>query len=98
MSQPVLNVSLEEIKKEILHLIEWLKKTSVRRQSWATPLLVFAQEFQALANMQPLDPTRIRDLTSRLRQHIIDHLLKGFDDVVWHAEALEHLANEHNDA
>jgi hypothetical protein len=98
MPQPVLNVSLEEIKHEIIRLIGWLERDLVRRIHWNPPLLVFAREFQTLADGQPLDAARIQDFISRLRQHIISHCLKGFDPDIWHAEALERLARGHHDA
>ena len=94
MTQPVLNVSLEEIRQEILRLIGWLESALVRHPSWAPSVLVLAREFQTLATEQPLDAVRIRDFTNRIRQHIISHHLKGFDDVIWHAEALERLAGK----
>jgi hypothetical protein len=95
MPHPVLNVSLEEIRQEALRLSRWLETTRVH---WAPPLLVFAREFQTLANEQPLDADRIQNFISRLQQHIISHRLKGFDDVMWHAEALERLARGQHDA
>jgi hypothetical protein len=97
MAQPVLNLSLEEVRQEVIRLIAWLESAAAHR-SWAAPMLVFAREFQALASEQPLDAVRIRDFTVRLRQHIVTHHLKGFDDVIWYAEALERLAGGHADA
>jgi len=61
-------------------------------------MLVFAREFQVLAGEQPLDYTRIQDFTSRLRHHILSHHLKGLEDIIWHAQALERLARGHHDA
>ena len=89
MSHPVLKASIEEIRQEVLRLIGWLESTPTY---WAPPLLVFAREFHTLANEHPLDAVRIQDFIARLRHHIISHRLKGFDDVIWHAEALERLS------
>lgn len=54
--------------------------------------LALAIEFQTLATEEPLDLLRIRDFMSRLRQHIVDHRLKGFEPFIWDVEALEYLA------
>ena len=97
MSQPILNVSLEEVRREVLRLIAWLEG-ALLRHSWAAPMLVFAREFQTLASEQPVDAVRIRDFTVRLSQHIISHRLKGFEDVIWYAEALKRLAGGHDAA
>jgi hypothetical protein len=83
MPSPLLKVSLEEIRQEILVLIEWLESASVRHQAWAPGFLVFAREFQTMAAEQPLNAVRIKDFTNRMKKFIISHRLKGFDDVVW---------------
>jgi hypothetical protein len=88
------NRSIQEIREEILRLIEFLERTKAQhpRWSWPAPVLVFAREFQALAAQQPLDLARVRDFKRRLQEHIRSHRLKGFQPWIWDAEALEHLA------
>jgi len=100
MSQPTINHSLEEIQDGILRKIAWLEDVIAKhpRWDWPPPVLVLACECQTLAAAQPLDAVRIRNFTSRLRQHIIRHRLKGFEPFIWYAEALEHLAESKHDA
>jgi hypothetical protein len=47
-----------------------------------------------LAAEQPLDAVRVRNFINRMKGFIISNHLKGFDDVVWYAEALECLARK----
>jgi len=98
MPNPVLNVSLAEIRDEIAQTIASLESTSSQHPSWSWPplILVLVREFQALSVEPKLDPECIHDFTLRLTQHIRTHRLKGFDPLIWYAEALERLANENN--
>ena len=100
MSNPVLNVSLAEIRDEIADTIAFLESTSSKHPSWSWPpsVLVLVREFEALAAEPKLDPECIHDFTLRLTQHIRTHRLKGMDPLIWYAEALERLANIDNAA
>jgi hypothetical protein len=99
MANPVLNVSLAEIRDEIAEMIAFLESTSSKHPSWSWPplLLVLVREFQTLSAEPKLDPECIHDFTLKLTQHIRTHRLKGFDDFIWYAEALERLANDKSD-
>ncbi len=100
MPQPTITYSLDEIRAGIIKEIRWLEDVIAKhpRWDWPLPVLVLASEFQILAAEQPLDLVRVSDFTSRLREHIITHRLKGFEGYIWYAEALEHLAARSHDA
>ena len=94
MQRPVLNLSLEEITNVIVETIEFLEDTLSRHPdlTWPAPLLLLVREFQTLAMAPDLKPESIHDFTLRLTRHMVSHRLKGLDDLIWHAEALERLA------
>lgn len=98
MPNPILNVSLAEIRDEITQTISSLENASSEHPSWSWPslVLVLVREFQTLAAEPKLDPECIHDFTLRLTQHIRTHRLKGFDHLIWYAEALERLADHKN--
>jgi hypothetical protein len=91
-SEPIIiNASVSEIQQEVASLIQHLERSIAQHpnRDWRSAMLALAREFRTLAAEQPLDALRIQDFTGRLRRHILSHSLKGLDDVIWFAEALE---------
>jgi hypothetical protein len=91
MPVPTIKKSLGEVQESVQKRIVFYKEVIAKhpRWRWPPPVLALAMEFQVLAMEEPLDLVRIRDFGNRLRQHIIEHRLKGFESFIWDVEALE---------
>ena len=94
MVQPASEYSLEEIQIGIKGDVDWLQSLVHKHPNWNWPLptLAMATELQALAAMKPLELVGIRNFSLRFRHHVAEQHLKGMEEFLWRAEALERLA------
>jgi hypothetical protein len=87
MPQPIITASVSDIQQQVAMVVPSLERTIALHPHWSSTLAL-ARELQTLASAR-LDVSRIRNFTDRFRQHLTVYRLKGFDHVIWFAEALE---------
>jgi hypothetical protein len=80
--------SVEHIRATLSKEHTDLERIPEPQPSWVPIIIGYEQELERLAFEEPLDPAKLDDFATRLRDYLTRDRVKGFDPFVWFAEDL----------